>query len=96
MDNEPEWWYGTHIDIYQSPATYDDMLARNLRLAQAVKATDPTALVTGPVPSGWMGYFYSRADMASGWGTYPYLYWDNPTDQKAHGGIPWWNIICNR
>ena len=89
MDNEPEWWYGTHIDIYQSPATYDDMLARNLRLAQAVKATDPTALVTGPVPSGWMGYFYSRADMASGWGTYPYLYWDNPTDQKAHGSIPW-------
>jgi len=89
MDNEPEWWYGTHIDIYQSPATYDDMLARNLRLAQAVKAADPTALVTGPVPSGWMGYFYSRADMASGWGTYPYLYWDNPTDQKAHGSIPW-------
>ncbi|MGA2740560.1 MAG: glycoside hydrolase family 44 protein [Bryobacteraceae bacterium] len=89
MDNEPEWWYGVHIDIYQSAATYDDMLARNLRLAQAVKAADPSALVTGPVPSGWMGYFYSRADMASGWSTAPYLYWDNPTDQNAHGGVPW-------
>jgi uncharacterized protein (TIGR03437 family) len=89
MDNEPEWWYGVHIDIYQNPATYDDMLARNLRLAQAVKAADPTALITGPVPSGWMGYFFSRADMASGWGTAPYLYWDNPTDQNAHGGVPW-------
>src|ERR1022692_4731350 len=31
MDNEPEWWWGVHIDIYQSAATYDDMLARNLR-----------------------------------------------------------------
>jgi hypothetical protein len=19
----------------------------------------------------------------------PYQYWDNPTDQKAHGGVPW-------
>jgi uncharacterized protein (TIGR03437 family) len=89
MDNEPEWWYSVHIDIYQTAATYNDMLARNLRLAQAVKAADPTALVTGPVPSGWMGYFYSRADMDSGWGTAPFQYWDNPTDQQAHGGVPW-------
>jgi uncharacterized protein (TIGR03437 family) len=89
MDNEPEWWWGVHIDIYQSPATYDDMLARNLRLAQAVKAADPTAMVTGPVAAGWPGYFYSRTDMDSGWGTSPYQYWDNPTDQKAHGGVPW-------
>ena len=89
MDNEPEWWWGVHIDIYQSAATYDDMLARNLRLAQAVKAADPGALVTGPVPSGWPGYFYSRTDFQSGWDTPPYQYWDNPTDQKAHGGVPW-------
>ena len=89
MDNEPEWWYSVHIDIYQKPATYDDMMTRSLKWAQAVKAVDPTALVTGPVPSGWPGYFYSRADMQSGWSKSPYLYWDNPTDQKAHGGVPW-------
>jgi hypothetical protein len=89
MDNEPEWWYGVHIDIYKSPATYDDMLARNLKWAQAVKAVDPTALITGPVPGGWSGMLFSRQDMASGWSTWPYQYWDNPTDQKAHGGVPW-------
>jgi uncharacterized protein (TIGR03437 family) len=89
MDNEPEWWYGVHIDIFQKLGTYDDTMARNLKLAQAVKAADPGALVTGPVPSGWIGYFYSRTDMASGWSTYPYQYWDNPTDQQAHGGLPW-------
>jgi uncharacterized protein (TIGR03437 family) len=96
MDNEPEWWYGVHIDIYQQPATYDDMMARSLKWAQAVKAVDPTALVTGPVPSGWPGYFYSRTDMASGWDKYPYQYWDNPTDQNAHGGVPWVEYYLQR
>lgn len=89
MDNEPEWWDGVHTDIYPNYATYDDMMARSLKWAQAVKAVDPTALVTGPVPSGWPGYFYSRKDFQSGWNTAPYQYWDNPIDQKAHGGVPW-------
>src|SRR5579862_38289 len=89
MDNEPEWWYGVHIDIFQAMGTFDDTLRRNLKMAQAVKAADPTALVTGPVPAGWMGYFFSRTDMQSGWSTSPYQYWDNPTDQAAHGGLPW-------
>jgi uncharacterized protein (TIGR03437 family) len=89
MDNEPEWWYGVHIDIYQTPATYDDMMSRNLKWATAVKQIDPTALVIGPVPSGWSGMLFSRTDMQSGWDTAPYQYWDNPTDQKAHGGVPW-------
>ena len=89
MDNEPEWWYSVHIDVYPQAATYDDMLARSLKWAQAVKAIDPTALTTGPVPGGWSGMLFSRTDMDSGWSTSPYLYWDNPTDQKAHGGIPW-------
>jgi uncharacterized protein (TIGR03437 family) len=89
MDNEPEWWYSNHIDIYPQAATYDDMLARNIEWAKAVKSVDPTALVTGPVPGGWSGMLFSRADMDSGWDTSPYQYWDNPTDQQAHGGIPW-------
>ena len=89
MDNEPEWWYSNHIDIYPQAATYDDMLARNIKWASAVKATDPTALVTGPVPGGWSGMLFSRADMDSGWDTSPFQYWDNPTDQQAHGGIAW-------
>jgi uncharacterized protein (TIGR03437 family) len=89
MDNEPEWWYGVHTDIYQNFATYDDMMQRNLTWAQAVKAADPSALVTGPVAAGWPGYFYSRLDFQSGWDKYPYQYWDNPTDQEAHGNVPW-------
>jgi uncharacterized protein (TIGR03437 family) len=89
MDNEPEWWYSNHIDVYPQAATYDDMLARNIKWAKAVKAVDPTALITGPVPGGWSGMLFSRVDMDSGWSTSPFQYWDNPTDQKAHGGVPW-------
>src|ERR1039457_3587054 len=89
MDNEPEWWDGVHIDIYQQPATYDDMIVRNLKWAQAVKAADPTALVSGPVPSGWSGMLFSSLDMHDGWGKSPYQYWDNPLDYQAHGSVYW-------
>ncbi|MGD0048469.1 MAG: glycoside hydrolase family 44 protein [Bryobacteraceae bacterium] len=89
LDNEPEWWDSVHMDMYQHPATYDDMLARDVATAQAVKAADPTALITGPVPSGWWGMLFSKQDMDSGWGKWPYCYYDNPVDQNAHGGLPW-------
>jgi len=88
LDNEPEWWYGTHLDIYQTPATFDDMTARTLRWGQAIKAVDPAALITGPVQAGWLGMLYSRADMQSGWASGG-DYCSNPTDQKAHGGMYW-------
>jgi uncharacterized protein (TIGR03437 family) len=89
MDNEPEYWVGTHADIYKNNATYADMLSRNLKWAQAVKAVDPTALVVGPVPGGWIGMLFSWADANSGWSTYPYQYWDNPVEYNEHGQTYW-------
>src|ERR1022692_3989012 len=38
---------------------------------------------------GLVGDLFSRVDMDSGWSTSPFQYWDNPTDQNAHGGVPW-------
>jgi uncharacterized protein (TIGR03437 family) len=89
MDNEPEWWLSNHVDIYPQAASYDDMTARNIKWATVVKQADPTALVTGPVPGGWSGMLFSRVDFNAGWSKAPYLYWDNPVDQKAHGGVQW-------
>jgi uncharacterized protein (TIGR03437 family) len=95
LDNEPEWWDSNHRDVYKYAsngirgASYDDMVARDVKAALTVKQADPTALITGPVPSGWMGMLFSKQDMVSGWNKSPYQYWDNPTDQKAHGGIAW-------
>jgi uncharacterized protein (TIGR03437 family) len=89
MDNEPEWWYSNHFDVYPQAANYDDMLARNIKWASAVKSADPTALITGPVPGGWSGMLFSRVDMNSGWANTPFKYWDKPVDQIQHGGIAW-------
>ena len=95
LDNEPEWWDSVHWDVYKTAsngklgASYDDMVARGIRNALGIKQADPNALVTGPVAAGWPGMLFSKQDMYAGWGISPYLYWDNPMDQKAHGGIQW-------
>jgi len=81
-----EW---SHIDIYPQPASYDDMMARYLKWAQAVKAADPSALVSGPMPSGWSGMLFSSLDMHNGWGKSSWQYWDNPLDYQAHGSVYW-------
>lgn len=88
LDNEPEWWSSVHIDIHPNHATYDEMWDKAVTYATAIKQTDPSALVTGPVAGGWSGMFYSSADMFDGWSTFPYQFWDNPEDQQAHGGTP--------
>lgn len=89
LDNEPEWWMGVHHDVHPNPATYDEVWQRDMTYAQMIKAADPSALVTGPVPSGWDAYFYSALDFVSGWSTAPYQYNDNPVDRNAHGGLAW-------
>jgi uncharacterized protein (TIGR03437 family) len=88
LDNEPVWWMGTHRDMHPSAATYDEVRDRGIRYAAALKAADPTALVTGPVCGGWSDMWFSAADMRAGWGKYPWKYWDNPVDQNTHGGVP--------
>jgi len=88
LDNEPDWWCCVHQDIHPSYSTYDEILSRGLTYAQMIKSVDSTALVTGPVAAGWLGYFYSTTDFFSGWSTAPHQYWDNPVDRNAHGGVP--------
>ena len=97
MDNEPEWWlFAITSTSIPTAATYDDMLARDMKWATAVKAVDPTALVTGPVPGGWSGMLFSRLDMDSGWSTAPYQYWDNPTTRRPTAVSHGFRTICSR
>lgn len=62
MDNEPELWSETHTDIHPARMGYDDLLARYVEYASAVKDVDPSAQITGPVSAGWTGYLYSELD----------------------------------
>ena len=81
MDNEPDLWDSTHTDVHPARMGYDDVLRNFLDYATAVKAVDPTALVTGPVSWGWLGYTHSALDRGD----------DNfkaSADQARHGGVP--------
>ncbi len=86
MDNEPDLWFAIHTDIRPAEISYDQMRDTFLEYATAVKSVDPGALVTGPVLSGWLGYFYSPLDRGS----------DNyhtKADHRAHNNqdfLPWW------
>lgn len=86
VDNEPDLWDSTHTDIHPVRMGYDAMLAMFIEYATAIKAADPSALVTGPVVSGWTGMYYSALDRGS----------DNfqtAADRSAHMELPflpWW------
>jgi uncharacterized protein (TIGR03437 family) len=91
LDNEPIWWDSTHRDIHPDPYTYDEVLALDIKYAEAIKRADPTALVSGPVGDNWASLFYSKKDIVAGWARGNY--WSNPVDRNAHGGVafmPWY------
>jgi hypothetical protein len=88
LDNEPEYWSGVHKDVHPVPLTYDELTTKGLTYAAAIKAQDPTALVSGPVISNWTQYFYSATDVANGYNHSPSCPQANPTDRLAHGDIP--------
>jgi hypothetical protein len=89
LDNEPEFWSAVHRDVHPAFVTYDELTSRGLVYARAIKRADPTAKVGGPSIAGWQQYFYSDADLHSGWSTGPcYCYNGNPKDRKAHGNVP--------
>jgi hypothetical protein len=65
LDNEPMLWNTTHRDVHPEPTSYDEILFRTLIYAAAVKSSDPTAQILGPVVWGWCAYFYSAVDGCS-------------------------------
>ncbi len=89
LDNEPEWWDATQRDVHPLPNTYDELTNAGLTYAQAIKNSDPTAEVSGPILSCWMCFFYSKKDIETGWATPPCNCANgNPVDRLAHGNIP--------
>lgn len=77
LDNEPMLWNSTHRDVHPQPASYDEIWARTVSHASAIKAVDPAAKVLGPVTWGYCDLFSSAVDGCI----------DGP-DRQAHGGLP--------
>jgi uncharacterized protein (TIGR03437 family) len=87
LDNEPMIWLFVHRDVHPQPPSYDEIRDLTFTYAPMIKSVDPTALVAGPVLSGWDSFFYSAVDWLAGWSTAPYVYYDNPVDRNAHSGL---------
>jgi len=57
LDNEPNYWVGTHPELYpnkcsQGTVTWDDVVARDVKAAKAIKKAWGAAKTFGPVVSG--------------------------------------------
>jgi len=55
LDNEPDYWYGSHPEVHPDPASYVELTADDLAYARAIKSVMPKAQITGPVLGGWDG-----------------------------------------
>ncbi len=57
LDNEPNYWKGTHPEVFGSKdLAFDALASRDASYAAAVKGAAPDALVFGPVVSGLDGF----------------------------------------
>ena len=57
LDNEPNYWIGTHPELYPNDCSngsvpWDDVVSRNVKAATAIKKVWGSAKVFGPVVSG--------------------------------------------
>ncbi|MEM7127644.1 MAG: glycoside hydrolase family 44 protein [Chloroflexota bacterium] len=83
LDNEPMLWHLTHRDIHPEPVSYDELYARTVEYAAAIKEADPSAMTLGPAVWGWTAYFYSALDQSEVNGVL-----NQNADRAAHGNLP--------
>jgi hypothetical protein len=80
LDNEPTLWNETHRDAHPTPLSYDELLDRTIKYAEAIRGADPDAVIAGPAEWGWLGYMFSGKDREAGVGKKP--------DRLAHDDVP--------
>jgi hypothetical protein len=66
MDNEPELWATTHLDIHPECPRYEEILSTFIRYADAVHDADPQAALMGPVMCCWFDYWRNAPGPADG------------------------------
>jgi hypothetical protein len=79
LDNEPELWNTTHLEIQgKTGITSDSFIARTVSLATALKKQFPDLMIFGPVHYGFMGLYswfgeLSATPSGNNWFTDKYL-----------------------
>jgi hypothetical protein len=66
LDNEPELWNSTHLEVQGStPVTSDSYIAKTIGLTEALKDHFPDVLVFGPVHYGFEGIYNWQGELGA-------------------------------
>jgi fibronectin type 3 domain-containing protein len=64
LDNEPELWNSTHLEVQgSSPVTSDNYISKTITLAEALKDQFPNMLIFGPVHYGFQGIYNWQGEL---------------------------------
>ncbi len=56
LDNEPALWFSKHPRLHPKKPTYEEILDKTDKLANAILKVDPSAMILGPVAYGWQEF----------------------------------------
>jgi fibronectin type 3 domain-containing protein len=66
LDNEPELWNSTHLEIQGHTAVgSDNYITKTINLAKAIKDQFPNALIFGPVHYGFQGIYNWQGELSA-------------------------------
>jgi len=66
LDNEPELWNSTHLEVQGStPVTSDNYIAKTINLAKALKDQFPNVVIFGPVHYGFQGIYNWQGELSA-------------------------------
>ena len=65
LDNEPELWNSTHLEVQGSnPVTSDAYITKAISLAEALKDQFPNVIIFGPVHYGFQGIYSWQGELS--------------------------------
>jgi fibronectin type 3 domain-containing protein len=66
LDNEPELWNSTHLEVQGSnPVSSDAYISKTIALAQALKNQFPDMVIFGPVHYGFQGIYNWQGELSA-------------------------------
>jgi len=66
LDNEPELWNSTHLEVQgRTPVTSDNYIAKTIDLTKALKDQFPNLLIFGPVHYGFQGIYNWQGELSA-------------------------------
>ena len=66
LDNEPELWNSTHLEVQgSSPVTSDNYITKTINLSKALKDQSPNAVIFGPVHYGFQGIYNWQGELSA-------------------------------